>query len=143
VSGVEVRPAGAGDAAPVARLLGQLGYPSSGTDVAKRVARIGELEDAGVLVAEAGGSVVGVAAWAILPMLERPAPRCRLLTLVVDEALRRRGVASALVQAVERLAHQAGCGTLEVTSSPERSWAHAFYRRHGFRESPQRFLKAL
>ena len=47
MSGVPVRPAGAGDAAPVARLLGQLGYPSSGTDVAKRVARIGELEDAG------------------------------------------------------------------------------------------------
>jgi N-acetylglutamate synthase-like GNAT family acetyltransferase len=131
------------DAAAIAELLAQLGYPGAETEVRDRLGRLTGRAAAGALVAEVEGKVAGVAAYQIIDVLERDRPQCRITTLVVDHRHRRRGLAGALVEAIEVLARQHRCFRLEVTTRPERVEADAFYLALGFNERPRRLIKPL
>lgn len=81
------------DAAAVADLATQLGYPASAAAIARRFRRIAAVPDHALFVAEAGdGAVVG---WVHLcaPRLLVVEPVAEVWGLVVDE--RRRGKGSA------------------------------------------------
>lgn len=125
------------DAEQIARLLGQLGYPSSAEQVR------GRLERVTTIVAEQDGHVVGVAATHLRHNLERDEPTCRLTALVVDEPARGRGVGRALLEAVVADAEGSGCERVEVTLRPHRSAAEALYRSLGFEERPLRLIRPL
>jgi N-acetylglutamate synthase-like GNAT family acetyltransferase len=141
--GVEVRGAEGDDAAAVARLLGELGYPSAPERVAVRLARLVDDPRSRVLVAERSGEVAGVAAWHAMPSLAHDEPACRLFALVVGERWRRSGIATALVRQVEQQAARAGCRHVELTTRDERYDAHAFYERLGYERTSQKFTKPL
>jgi N-acetylglutamate synthase-like GNAT family acetyltransferase len=136
---VTVRPARAGDAAGITTLLGQLGYSTEAAAVRLRLERL----DAEALVAEDDGAVVGLAAVQVMHVLERDAPVARLTALVVHEDARGRGVARALLEAVEGRAREAGCERIHVTSAERRTDAHAAYVAMGFARTGLRFGKAL
>jgi N-acetylglutamate synthase-like GNAT family acetyltransferase len=136
---VNVRAATAGDAAAIAALLGQLGYPTAPGAVRARLARL----DAEPLVAEDAGAVVGLAAVQIMHVLEHDAPVARLTALVVRADARRRGVARALLDAVEARARAAGCERLHVTTAERRADAHEAYVALGFARTGLRFGKEL
>ena len=138
-----IRAAHAGDAEAVAALLLELGYPTAVNDARERLVRARGRADGGVIVAEVQREVVGVAAYEIVPLLERARPQCRLTTLVVRSDQRRRGVAATLLAGVESAARAAACFRLEVTTQPTRSDALAFYAAAGFTERPHRLVKML
>jgi GNAT superfamily N-acetyltransferase len=138
-----IRNAVAGDAADVTELLGELGYPDEVPDVRERLATLTARDDAGVLVAVIDGTVVGAAAYALMDLLERPDPQCRITALVVTEDQRRRGLARALVAAIEAVAIEHGCFALEVTTRPQRTAATRLYLALGFKERPRRLVKPL
>jgi len=140
---VTIRVAGQRDTEAIAPLLGQLGYPASSLELGERLERLTDHPDAEVLVAELDDEVVGVAAYQLIDLLERPDPQCRITALVVDDRHRRRGVAYALLHTIEESARDLGCFRLEVTSRPERAEALAFYRAAGFDEQPRRLTKPL
>ncbi|MGH2883851.1 MAG: GNAT family N-acetyltransferase [Solirubrobacteraceae bacterium] len=140
---VTIRVAGQRDADAIAPLLGQLGYPASSLELGERLERLADHPDAEVLVAELDGEVVGVAAYQLIDLLERPDPQCRITALVVDDRYRRRGVAFALVHTIEESARDLGCFRLEVTTRTERADALAFYRAAGFKERPHRLVKPI
>ncbi len=77
-----IRRATANDSDSLAPLLAQLGYPTSTNEVRRRLKRLLETPEAGVLVAEARGEVVGVATFQILELIYRPRPQCRITALV-------------------------------------------------------------
>ncbi|MEU5259555.1 GNAT family N-acetyltransferase [Amycolatopsis sp. NPDC021455] len=143
---ITIRQAEAADAARIAVLLGQLGYP---TGEARVRARLDEwlADPRSVLaVAEVAGEVSGVAAFHAMPLLEHDERRGRLVALVVDDSCRGRGVGRALVAEVEREARRLGCRELEVTSNRAREAAHAFYRGLGYDDvcaRSARFIKPL
>ena len=140
---ITIRGAGQRDTEAIAPLLGQLGYPASTLELGERLERLTDHPDAEVLVAELDGEVVGVAAYHLVDLLERPDPQCRITALVVDDRYRRRGVAYALLHTIEEFAREVGCFRLEVTTRPERAEALAFYRAAGFDERPRRLTKPL
>jgi ribosomal protein S18 acetylase RimI-like enzyme len=140
---VTIRGASPRDIDAIAPLLGQLGYPASALELVGRLERLTDNPDAEVLVAELDGAVVGVAAFQLIDLLERPDPQCRITALVVDDRHRRRGVAYALLHMIEESAREVGCFRLEVTTAPERAEALAFYRAAGFDERPRRLIKPL
>ena len=140
---ITIRRAGQRDTEAIAPLLGQLGYPASALELGERLERLTDHPDAEVLVAELDGEVVGVAAYHLVDLLERPDPQCRITALVVDDRHRRRGVAYALLHTIEESARGVGCFRLEVTTRPERAEALAFYRAAGFDERPRRLTKPL
>ncbi len=138
-----IRLARCSDAEPIAQLLGELGYPTSVQDAQARLEPLLARADAGVIVAEVEREVVGVAAYQIMPVLERARSQCRLTTLVVRCDQRRRGVADTLVANIESVARQADCFRIEVTTRPRRRDALAFYAAVGFTSRPHRLVKML
>jgi ribosomal protein S18 acetylase RimI-like enzyme len=93
-----------------------------------RVARLGRLEnplDHPALVAERNGALAGVLTYVV------GAGECEILTL--HAAACRRGVGTALVEAVERLAAERGCRRLWVLTTNDNVDALRFYQRRGFR----------
>jgi GNAT superfamily N-acetyltransferase len=143
VSSVEIRQGAQHDAAAIARLLDQLGYPAAVEQVKRRLHRL-ERSDADVLlVAEADGEVVGLASLHVSPALEYDGDAGKLSAIVVDERHRGRGIARALVGAIEREARRRGCVLLFLTTAERREDAHAFYRAVGFEETGRRFAKRL
>jgi GNAT superfamily N-acetyltransferase len=141
---MEVRPASAEDAAAIAPLLAELGYPVDPETVGMRLGRIAADPDhAGVLLAEADGVPAALIAYQVIEHLERPAPTCRITALVTGPEHRRRGAAARLLAAVDLLARELGCDRLEVTTRPHREDALAFYLDAGFAERPRRLVRSL
>jgi predicted N-acetyltransferase YhbS len=140
--GVAVRPARPGDCARLAELIGQLGYAASEAEVADRLAAMAT-EDREVLVAELEGVVVGCASTSHSRVLHRPAPIGRISMMVVDAAVRGRGIGGELVRAAEASLAARGCRLVEVTSNERRAEAHRFYAGLGYERTSVRLLKTL
>lgn len=140
---VSVRPAELADADAIAPLLSELGYATHAEQVRDRVARLTSRRDGGVLVAELAGAIAGVVGYQVIDLLERASPQCRITVLITRSEHRRRGVATALLRAVETAARAHGCFRLEVTTRPKRVEALGFYAASGFCERPRRLVKAL
>jgi N-acetylglutamate synthase-like GNAT family acetyltransferase len=125
---VTIRRAEAGDCAALAELVGQLGYHASPDEVAARLETMAA-ENRLVLVAELDGAVAGCLSTSVMRVLHRPAPVGRISMMVVDEALRSRGIG--------------GCSMVEVTSHVRRTEAHRFYERLGYEKTSVRLAKTL
>lgn len=138
----QIREAVLDDAAPIARLLGELGFPSAPESVRQRLRSMLAFGES-VLVAQHDDDLLGVLTVHVTPVLHRPDPVGRLTALVVTERERGSGIGRALVDAAERLLRDKGCGTVEVTSNRKLEQAHAFYRHLGYEESSTRFKKDL
>ncbi len=137
-----IRPAEARDGAALARLIGQLGYAVTEGEAAERLAAM-RAENRLVLVAELDGAVIGCLSTSVMRVLHRPAPVGRISMMVVDEALRGRGIGAELVRAAEQALAQQGCYMVEVTSHVRRIDAHRFYERLGYERTSVRMAKEL
>lgn len=134
-SHVRIRPAKAGDAARLAELSGQLGYPASANEMRQRLARLTGKRQHAVFIAEA--PAVGVVGWlhvSVTPLLEAPL-RAEVNGLVVDENYRSHGAGALLLAAAESWARKRRCTAVSVRSNVIRDRAHQFYERHGYQHS--------
>jgi GNAT superfamily N-acetyltransferase len=133
------------DAAAVAELSGQLGYPSTAEMVRRRFGLLQEGPACGLFVAESGAA--GVVGWVHVTgtcLLESD-PVAEIGGLVVDAGRRRQGAGRALVAAAEDWARRHGYLTLSVRTNVKRVEAPRFYERLGFAlvKSQFRFAKRL
>ena len=120
------------DAARIADLNGQLGYPSSEAQVAKRIRLVAASGNDTVLVAAAGDDhAIG---WLHLRGFNplHGEPMAEICGMVVDSAHRSRGVGTQLMTAAEEWARARGFGLMRVRSNAARKDAHRFYERAGF-----------
>jgi predicted N-acetyltransferase YhbS len=135
------------DAAAIAALLTELGYPgSSAEQVRERLLRWAAAGNAAVLVAEHAGGLAGAVAVAAIPYFEHDGNWGRIVALVVAGQSRGLGIGRELVRAAEQAALGLGCVVMEVTSARSRDEAPAFYPAVGYQDScPQnaRYLKDL
>ena len=125
-----IREATAADAAALAALSTQLGYPAQPGEAAERLAALGP--EGAVLVAEAGGAVLGWIHVCGIRFFQSP-PFAEVGGLVVDETARGKGVGKLLLEAGARWAGERGYPQLRVRSNVVREDAHRFYEREGFR----------
>jgi N-acetylglutamate synthase-like GNAT family acetyltransferase len=126
-----VRPAKLSDAAALAKLATELGYPSTTRQVEQRMNAVRRDSKHFVLVAESAGSVVGWAHAYLCCLIESDL-HAELGGLVVDEAHRDRGVGGELLEKVEEWARQKGCSAVTVRSNITRTAAHKFYAARGY-----------
>ena len=141
-----IRQAKPEDAARVAELLSQLGYPATAAEVVRRLGYWQGDPLSRILVAERSGQVIGCLSVHAIPYLERTGRWARIESLVVDSTARRSGVARSLVAAAEDTARQWGCLAVEVTSARYRDDAHAFYKQLGYADvcdKSARFFKVF
>jgi GNAT superfamily N-acetyltransferase len=125
---MNVRHAIASDAAALAALSTQLGYPAQPEETAERLSA---LADGALLVAEDGGSVLGWIHVCGVRFFQSP-PFAEIGGLVVDEAARGKGVGKLLLEAAVGWAAEQGYGKLRVRSNVVRKDARRFYEREGF-----------
>jgi GNAT superfamily N-acetyltransferase len=128
-----VRGARRKDAAAIAVLAGQLGYPSTPEQIERRLARVlGETAHA-VFVAEmTGGQVAGWLHVFGYHVVETD-PRAEVAGLVVDAAQRGTGVGRMLMQSAEDWAREKGYAVVKLRSNIVRHAAHAFYKQLGYK----------
>jgi GNAT superfamily N-acetyltransferase len=141
--GVEIRAAAPADAADLALLLSQLGYPMSARAAALRLEALARAPDSALMVAVGHAPVIGLVALHWCAMLQHDKPVARITTLVVDDRERGRGIGRMLVKSASQIARMAGCDVLELTTGLQREAAHAFCRSIGFTASSLRFSRSL
>jgi GNAT superfamily N-acetyltransferase len=131
------------DAARIAELLGQLGYPTEEAVVRERLERLAASGADETWLAERDGEIVGLIGLHVSDSLEHDGPVAKISEIVVDERLRGQGIGAALMEEAEREARRRGCVLIFLTTAERREEAHRFYRRLGFEETGRRFAKSL
>lgn len=129
--GMNIRSARVDDAAAVAKLSGELGYPASSEDMAARLAELLPLSAHHVIVAESEGKLLGFAAVEVRMLLVSGA-KAELMGLVVGADARRLGVGKALMDAAKEWSRAQGMAKMMVRSNTVRTESHAFYERLGY-----------
>lgn len=137
---VRVRRAESRDAAALADLTAQLGYPVDATELARRLDSVLADQRSALLVAADGSD--GVVGWlhvVIRHLLERP-PSALIAGFVVDERHRSEGIGQRLLEAGEEWAHAQGVASMTLYSRQTRTRAHRFYLREGYRIAKESYF---
>jgi GNAT superfamily N-acetyltransferase len=140
---MQMREARTGDALRIAKLLGQLGYPSEEDAVRRRLERLAASDTDATWVAEDDGDLLGLVGIHVSHSLEYDGTVAKVSEIVVDEAHRGRGIGARLMEVAEDEARRRGCVLIFLTTAERRRDAHAFYRRLGYEETGRRFAKSL
>ena len=131
------------DAAAIAPLVTQLGYPSAAAEVEARLARLKDHPDIRAYVAEQDGRMLGIVGVMVFPAFHRDGLHGYITALVVDEAARGAGVGGALLKVAEGWFAERGVKRVNLTTALHREDAHAFYEKHGYTFTGKRFSKVL
>ncbi|QZX99775.1 GNAT family N-acetyltransferase [Halobaculum rubrum] len=102
-------------------------------------------DDAADLVAVVDGDRVGFASATrepTAPVFDRD-PNCHVSELYVAEAYRRRGVATALLDACVDRGREWGCETASISVAVDNDAALALYEREGFEVRRRRLLRGI
>jgi GNAT superfamily N-acetyltransferase len=131
MTSTRIRPADIQDAASMAELSEQLGYPSLEQDLVERLSLVLDRDDHLVLAADLSGKVVGWLHACVAFRLESSA-FVEIGGLVVAQSERGRGIGQQLVRASAQWARRKGIPTLRVRSHVMRKETHGFYLHLGF-----------
>jgi GNAT superfamily N-acetyltransferase len=136
-----VRHATVVDAASVADLLGQLGYPMPLNEAQSRLRRATDH----LILAESAGEALGLHELTFQHQITHGRPLARVTAMVVHDSARRHGVGRHLMEKAVELARARGCEGIELTSAirPEREASHRFYEALGYQRSSYRFWRPL
>ena len=129
---IRIRRARLSDAARLAELSDQLGYPAHTTEMKRRLRSIRpERQHATFVADDPEHGVVGWLHVSAIPLLEVDL-RAEINGLVVAEGQRSRGAGWLLLREAERWARKRKCKSMSVRSNVIRDRAHGFYERHGY-----------
>lgn len=141
---VQLREARVDDAAEIARLAGELGYPVSAADMQARLAQLLPLSTHRICVVDDGDHLLGWIAIERRTILEL-GDGVEIMGLVVGADARQGGVGRMLVNEGERWALASGVRVIRVRSNVLRDASHPFYERLGYerRKTQHVYSKAL
>ncbi len=121
------------DAAALARLADQLGFPLDEEAARARLRETLGGPDHALIVAESGSRVVGLMELKRLRLFTSRR-QVEVVALVVAEEERGRGIGTRLLEEAERWAEDLRCGKIRLRSRTMRGRAHSLYRRSGYEE---------
>jgi GNAT superfamily N-acetyltransferase len=142
---IRLRRATSTDAAQLAELSGQLGYPSTSAEVEQRLHTLSANREHAVFVADQpDGKLAGWIHVYVTRTVEAEA-RAEVGGLIVDANCRSLGVGKSLLARAEQWARETGLRTIGLRSNVIRDRAHAFYEREGYTvvKTQKAFRKAL
>ncbi len=142
---VVLRRARSTDAARIADLSGQLGYPSTEKQMKARLRVMFKDKEAACFIADSrDGGLIGWIHVSTTPLLEVER-RAEVNGLVVDETVRSQGAGALLLAAAEKWARGKRCRSMSVRSNVLRDRVHGFYLRNGYEhyKTQKAFRKGL
>ena len=141
--GLTIRRARGVDAPALARLYRDL-VPDTRVNVdAARVDTLANDPHTYLFVCESEGVVCGTALLTLcMDVMYGHQPFGLVENVVVDPAMRNRGIGSQLMASIEQHCRQQECSKIMLVSAAERVDAHRFFERHGFATDVKRaFVK--
>jgi GNAT superfamily N-acetyltransferase len=142
---LKIRRAQRRDAARIAELSGQLGYPATVAQIAQRLRGLRPTAQHAVFVAELPDC--GVAGWVHVSVrhLVESDSLAEVNGLIVVEGQRSLGAGAKLLKAAEEWGRTHGCHGMNVGSNVIRERAHKFYERQGYEhyKTQKAFRKTL
>lgn len=132
------------DAAEIARLSTELGYPANEYEMAARLDAVLSATDRHVFVAAQGQGLSGWIGIELRTTLES-SRKAEIVGLVVDTTARRSGVGKALLDAAQAWVREQGLHAVMVRSNAALGESHPFYEGLGFvrRKSQHVYFKTL
>ncbi len=127
----------------VAQLISQLSYECTPRQAQVRMEKIIDHPDYGSFVAQVDGQVVGLLAVHLSFQLTRDGRQARVIALALDSQHRGRGIGSQLMEHLESWLEKQQVTRVMLNTRLDRSAAHMFYERLGFRRTGYRFVKTL
>ncbi len=147
MSKLNIRKAVASDVEALKKLIKQLGYDITKEQLEKNIELPTSKAGHHIYVAENTEGVVGFASLHINYWFHRCDGFARMSSIVTDQKYRGTGIGKTLVQFLENIAKEAGCTTIEVTSSLRRKedGTYDFYVLQGYNDECQStyFRKSL
>jgi GNAT superfamily N-acetyltransferase len=137
---IAVRPATTADAERIAALFTDEGYPAGPSDVVERLGRF-DSPHSRVLVADHDGEILGFVAVHALPRFEHSDRIVRIMALVVDAAVRERGIGRLLMEEAEKAGRDVGAAFAEVTAGHHRPDARRLYEELGYDGTVAAYLR--
>jgi N-acetylglutamate synthase-like GNAT family acetyltransferase len=138
-----IRPAEVGDAAALADLMTQLGYPTRTSEMEMRMEAICADRSYATFVAIGEGKVCGMIGTSTRYTYEHNGASAVIMVLVVSEKMRGHGVGHALVRAAEEDLAQRSIRRVAVYTHFRRTEAHEFYEQVGYIKNGFRLIKEL
>lgn len=140
-----LRDAHMADAAALATLITQLGYPCTTEQMEQRLTTLLAEKNYYTLVLEVNGTVIAMAGFLLIHQWERPGSYVKIQALVVEAQHRKQGIGKKLIEAITRKAQELGATYIALTSAKteERKAAHAFYPALGFEARSISYRKML
>lgn len=138
-----VRQANIQDTAAIARLLGQLGYPTEPDRLLDKVRQLLKHPDHVLCVYEQDSTVLAVMSIHFVPQLALIGEFAIISYLAVDASARSLGIGKALEEHCVWIAKARNCDRIQVHCNIRRTDAHRFYERQGYEESRKYFSKRL
>ncbi len=133
----KIRECAASDAADITELnRNEMDYDFSIEETAKKIRLLLCSEKDKILVAEAGGAVVGYVHANDYDLLYAPHMK-NIMGIAVSSAYRHCGIGRALLQGIEEWAKSTGAQSVRLVSGAERKDAHEFYRRCGYTQNKE------
>ncbi len=137
---IVLRPAQASDAAAIAALFTDEGYPAGPSDIVARLGHFGTAASQ-VIVAEHDEAILGFIAIHAFARFEHDDKIVRILALVVDAGARERGVGRALIGEAERVGRELGAAFIELTAGHHRPEARHLYESLGYDSTVTAYLR--
>ena len=131
---ISIRKATLADSNQLISLVEQLGYKLNEETMKKNINAYIQLPNRELIVAEMDGNVIGCLALDLLPTFHAEEKQMRIISLVVDQLCRGKGIGRFLLHAAEDIAKKEQCWMIELTSSSrrEKDGTHAFYINEGY-----------
>jgi ribosomal protein S18 acetylase RimI-like enzyme len=140
VAQITLRPARPTDAAAIAALFTDEGYPAGPSDILARLERFNTPESR-VIIAEHDEAILGFIAVHAMARFEHDDQILRILALVVDAGARERGVGRTLMGEAERIGHELGAAFVELTAGHHRPEARHLYETLGYDATVTAYLR--
>ena len=141
--GCRIRDAELNDAAELANLMCQLGYPTTAPEMETRLKAILASAAYKTLVAIVDDRICGMIGTFAHSTYEHDDPSGRIISLVTSNTARRHGIGRALIVAVERDFARRGIRRVALDMRLTREDAHRFYEALGYERNGWRFVKQL
>jgi GNAT superfamily N-acetyltransferase len=135
VAAAYVRRATVSDAAEIARLAAQFGYTVAAPEVRRNLETLGTVPSQYIAIAQDSRDSIGGWIQAQRTLVLTSSERAEIIALVVDAAMRRRGIGALLVEAAQQWARTQGLAEMVVRSNVQRDSSHLFYLALGYSRS--------
>ena len=140
---IETRDAKLSDAPSLAKLMGELGYETSGSEMRQRLKLILSDPRYSTFVAKIGNELCGMIGTLTHMSHEHNDLSGKIIALVVSRKLRRSGIGRALIGTAEKDFANRNVTRITLTTRFAREKAHRFYEMMGYSKTGFRFAKDL